>query len=366
MALHRELNTLKHTDVPWMYDVSKCAPQEALRTLDRAFDRFFDRVKLKQAGKHRGPLGSPQRKSKQKGRGRFRLTGSIVVFPGAIQVPRLGRWRLKERGYVPTSGVQVLSVTVSEHGGRWSVSVLVEQVQGVPTNTGPVVGVDLGVKRLATVSDGQIEEHPRHLKKRRKKIKRLQHAVSRKVKGSQNRKQAVQRLAQQHRNVANLRANTWHQLTSRLAKTKSTVVIDDLNVAGMLKNHRRAQASADVGCAEFRRQMGYQARWYGCQVMVAERWFASSCTCSCCGWVDERLTLADRTFICRNPERSECGLVMDRDLNAAINLAQLAESSADSHNACGEGSADGSHWAAVKLPSLKQEPDTRHGLSTFG
>jgi putative transposase len=153
--------------------------------------------------------------------------------------------------------------------------------------------------------------------------------------------------------VANLRANTLHQLTSRLAKTKSVVVIEDLNVSGMLKNHRLAQAIADVGFAEFRRQLEYKAAWYGCRVLVADRWFASSRTCSSCGWEDDALTLADRTFRCH-----QCGLVIDRDLNAAQNLEKLANSSPDSLNACGEGSADGSLWAGVKLPSVKQEPNT--------
>jgi putative transposase len=360
MELHRELNTLKHTAVPWMYEVSKCAPQEALRNLDRAFAGFFRRVQRKKAGQYKGKLGYPQRKSKKRGFGSFRLTGSIIVFPAAIQLPRLGRLRLKERDYLPIGGVKVLSATVSEHAEHWYVSVLVEQEHVAPANRGPVVGVDLGIKHLATLSDGQVEENPRHLKRNLKKIKRLQRAVSRKVEGSQSRKKAVQRLANQHRRVANLRADTLHHLTSRLAKTKSIVVIEDLNVSGMLKNHTLAQAIADVGFAQFRRQLDYKAAWYGCRVFVAARWFASSRTCSCCGWVDEELTLADRTFVCRNPNRADCGLVLDRDLNAAINLAKLADSSTDSQNACGEGGAGASLWAGVKLPSMKQEPDTFH------
>ena len=358
MDLHRELNTRKQTDVPWMYAVSKCAPQEALRNLDRAFGRFFERVQRKKAGKLKGKLGYPKRKSRKKGRGSFRLTGTIVVLPDAIQLPRLGRVRLKEHCYVATSGVKVLSATVSEQAGHWHVSVQVEQEQVVPENAGPVVGVDLGIKRLATLSDGDAEEHPRHLKKRLKKIKRLQRAVSRKVKGSQNRKKAVRKLGAEHRKVANLRANTLQQLTSWLAKTKSVVVIEDLNVSGLLKNHALALAISDVGWGEFRRQVAYKATWYGCRVLVADRWFASSKTCSGCGWVDEELTLADRTVVCRNPARPDCGLVIDRDLNAAKHLEKLAASSADSRNACGEGSAGRGHRAPVKLPSVKQEPNT--------
>jgi putative transposase len=189
-----------------------------------------------------------------------------------------------------------------------------------------------------------------------KKLKRLQRAVTRKPKGSRNRHKAAQRLGTLHRKVANQRANTLHQVTSRLAKTKSIVVIEDLNVAGMLKNHHLAQAIGDVGFGEFRRQLTYKAAWYGCRVLVASRWEPSSKTCSGCGWVDEDLTLADRTFRCE-----DCGLVVDRDLNAAINLAELAKlagSSSERQNACGEESAGLGLTAQVQLSPLKQEPNT--------
>ena len=189
-----------------------------------------------------------------------------------------------------------------------------QQEHNIPANRGPVVGVDLGVKTLATLSDGATEPNPRHLRSCLKKLKRLQRTVSRRQKGSHNRRKAVRRLATLHQRIAHQRANTLHQFTSRLAKTKSIVVIEDLNVAGLLKNHHLAQAIGDVGFGELRRQLSYKAAWYGCQVLVASRWEPSSKTCSGCGWVDEDLTLADRTFCCE-----DCGQALDRDLNAAIN-----------------------------------------------
>jgi putative transposase len=354
--LHRELNALKKTEVPWLYEVSKCAPQEALRNLDAAFTHFFRRGKLKHQGKWRGKLGYPTFKSKKRGLGSFRLTGAIVVLADAIQLPRLGRLHVKERGYLPTAGVKVLSATVSEQAGHWYVSVQVEQEHAVPENTGPVVGVDLGVKALATLSDGTVIPNARPLKRCLKKIKRLQRAVFRKVKGSRNRKQAAQRLSKQYRKIANQRADTLHQITTHLAKTKSAVVLEDLNVSGMLKNHHLAQAIADVGFGEFRRQLTYKAAWYGSRVVLADRWEPSSKTCSGCGWYDATLDLSDRMFHCRNPQGT-CGLVLDRDLNAAINLSKLAGSSSESQNACGEGSAGWSLAVPVKLPSRKQEPN---------
>ncbi len=350
--LHRELNALKKTDVPWMYEVSKCAPQEALRNLENAFAHFFRRCQLKKEGKLRGKVGYPKFKSKKRGMGSFRLTGSIVVCAAAIQLPRLGRLRLKERGYLPISGVKVLSATVSEQAGHWYVSIQVQQEQAIPVNTGPVVGVDLGVKSLATLSDGTVIANPRHLKQRLKKVKRLHRAVSRKVKGSKNRRKAANRLAKLYRKVANQRQNRLHQLTTRLAKTKQVIVIEDLNVSGMLKHHHLAQAIADVGFSEFRRQLVYKAAWYGSRVVLASRWEPSSKTCSGCGWVDENLRLSDRTFHCQ-----QCGLVLDRDLNAALNLAKLAESSSDTVNACGEASAGPRRKTRVKLAPVKQEPN---------
>jgi putative transposase len=165
--------------------------------------------------------------------------------------------------------------------------------------------------------------------------------------------------------VSNQRANTLHQVTTRLAKTKSVIVIEDLHVAGMLKNHHLAQAIGNVGFAEFRRLLTYKANWYGSQVVVVSRWEPSSKTCSGCGWRDGDLELKDRLFVCQNPQQLDCGLVLDRDLNAAINLAKLAGSSSESLNACGEGSTGRGREALVNLSSQagtrsrrKQEPNT--------
>jgi transposase len=210
IALHRELNALKKTQVPWMYSVSKCAPQEALWNLDAAFQQFFRRCALKKQGKWHGTLGYPQFKTKKKGLGSFRLTGRIVVSDRVIVLPRLGRLRLKERDYLPTGDVQILSATVSEQAGHWYVSVQVEEEQAIPENTGSVVGVDLGIKTLATLSDGTVIPNPRHLKRRLKKLKRLQRVVSRRQKGGKNRKKAVKKLAKLHRQIKQQRSNALH------------------------------------------------------------------------------------------------------------------------------------------------------------
>jgi putative transposase len=329
--LHRELNVLKQGELSGMYEVSKCAPQEALRNLDQAYAHFFRRVKERKAGR-KIQAGFPKFKSKKHGLGGFRLTGAIHIYDHAIQLPRLGRLRLKERGYLPVEGVHILSATVSERAERWFVSIQVEkEMPDLMATYQPVVGVDLGILALATFSDGTRIENPRALKRDLGKIKRLQRTVSRRKKGSANREKAVRQLARAHLRVANVRKEALHQVTSRLTKTKSAVVLEDLNVSGMVQNHHLAQAITDAGFYEFRRQMAYKGQWYGCQVILADRFYPSWKRCSQCGHIQATLDLGTRVYICEH-----CGLVIDRDLNAATNLEQLTTGSSPERYACRE------------------------------
>jgi putative transposase len=317
--LHKELNKLKQTDFPWMYETSKCAPQEALRDLDTAYKNFFRRVELKKQGKWKGKLGFPTVKKKSKGIGSFRLTGSIKVFSDAVQLPRLGCLHLHEHAFIPADA-KVLSATVSEQAGRWFVSIQVEEdvEQPAPTATS-AIGVDLGIKTLATLSDGKAFANPRALKHAQKSLRRLERQKSRRKLGGKNRKKTCQKLAKQHARVANIRKDIAHKLTTSLCKNHALVAIEDLHVNGMLKNHKLTQAVSDSTFGEIRRQLQYKAKRYGTYLVVIDRFYPSSKTCSACGWVDEDLSLADRTFICH-----DCGLVIDRDLNAAINILNEA------------------------------------------
>jgi putative transposase len=361
--LHRELNALKATEFPYMYDVSKCAPQEALIDLDNAFKHFFRKVGLKKQGKFRGKSGYPKFKSRKKGIGGFRLTGAIHVFEKSIQLPRLGTLRLKEKLYLPRNA-KIGSATITEQAGRWYVSICVHEEPAEPEPvTGPVIGVDLGVKTLATVSDGREIANPKALRKRLKRLQRLSRWHSRKQKDSANRKKAQRRLARMHARIAHVRQDALHKATAGLvAKNKpsdqrpAVIVIEDLNVSGMLKNRKLSRAIADVGLYEFRRQIEYKARDAGCLVRLISRWEPSSKTCSGCGWLHPDLTLADRVFVCQ-----ECSLTIDRDLNAAQNLAALAYCrrtvSYTGTDAWGQGR---SGFSAMRSETALGEPGTKH------
>jgi len=339
MQLHKDWNQWKKQNIPWWSLSSKCTPQEALRNLERAFKTFFDKCKKKKQGKFKGKVGFPKFKSNHNGVGSFRLTGTIKVFEKAVQLPVLGKLKLKERGYIPTADIKILAATVSERAGRWFVSIQCEQEVPEPiVKPTAVVGIDLGIKTLAVCSDGKTYENPKVLRNNLKQLKHLQRHLSRKVKGSKNRKLVAQKVAKLHLRIANIRKDTIHKMTTDLTKTKSLCVIEDLNVAGMMKNHCLAQAIADLGLGEWRRQMEYKGKLYGCGILVADRYYPSSKTCSACGCIKEDLTLADREWTC-----ADCGTHHDRDRNASTNLENygkiVAVSSTETLNSPMDGQA---------------------------
>jgi putative transposase len=348
--LHRELNALKKAELSWLYETSKCAPQEALRNLDIAYKNFFRRCETGAKVK-----GFPIFKSRKQGIGSFTLTGAIKATATTIQLPRLGILRLEERGYFPVDE-RITSATVSERAGHWFVAIMTNVQPHRKLGT-EVLGIDVGIKTLATVSDGTIYENPKALYAAEKHLRRLQKSVSRKIKGSRNRKKAVARLSRQHYKVSCVRKDAIHKATNVIAKRSAVLGIESLNVSGMIKNHHLAKALADASMSEFHRQLHYKMGWSGGIVVSADRFYPSSKTCSRCGIVKEDLSLLDRVFRC------ECGLEIDRDLNAAINLRNLAvrqvlpDQEAQASKACGEESS-GSNPIRTKLSSKKQEPNT--------
>lgn len=322
--LHRRLNRLKRSDFPWMYEVSKCCMQEALRDLDRAFKNFFRRVKNGEQP------GYPKFKSRYNGIGGFRLTGSIRVEKSRIKLPRLGWLRLKESGYLPKDA-HILSATVSEKAGRWFVSVQVKQEMPESLENDTACGVDVGIKVLATLHDGTQFENPKAFLRLQEQLKRAQRRISRREKGSQNRKKAVKRLRRLHYRIACVRKDAIHKATTAITRQYGVIGIENLNVFGMLKNHCIARTVIDASFYEFHRQLMYKAEWCGGRIIQVDRFFPSSKVCSLCGAKKAELALSERIFHCE-----QCGMTEDRDVNAAVNLKNYTASSAGI-NACGDG-----------------------------
>jgi putative transposase len=298
--LHKWLVALVKPECPWYYEVSKCAPQYALRQLSEAWKQAFKKVKKPPRFKKKGRSDS------------FTVDGSLKVDHFRVKVPVIGWLKTYER--LPTA-CQPKSFTISRTADRWFVS---WKIEIEPTNefkSFNVVGVDLGIKALATLSTGEVFEGAKSYRKYEKKLSRLQWLHRHKERGSNNWKKAQIQIARWHRKIANIRKDTLHKLTTYLAKNHSKIGIEDLKVSGMLANHNLAKAIADMGFYEFRRQIEYKCELYGSKLVVVDRWFASSKTCSNCGTKKETLSLNERVFECGN-----CRFKIDRDLNASINL----------------------------------------------
>ncbi len=244
-------------------------------------------------------------------------------------------------------------VTVSREADRWFASIMVE-TDDIKSVVQPLaaVGIDLGVTTLATLSSGEAIPGPKAHKALLQRLRRTSRALSRKRKGSSNRRKVRAKLARLHARIANIRRDATHKATTMLAKTYRRIGIEDLNVRGMASNRRLARSIMDGGFFEFRRQLEYKARFYGATVVVADRWVPSSKTCSCCGSVKAELALSQRLFHC-----DECGDEAGRDYNAARNLEKLAASLAVS--ACGAERSGVGHKPRVKRASVRQEPDSK-------
>jgi putative transposase len=339
--LQREWYRTKDQTAPWWSENSKEAYKSGLDGLARALKNWSD----SRAGRRRGrPVGFPRFKKKGRTRDACRFTtGPIKVLPDRkhIQLPRIGVLRTHESTRelarrLEQGTARIMAATITRTANRWHVSFTVEVQRHLPISNGEttVVGVDVGIRQLAVLSNGTVVGNPRALQHSLRKLRRLNRQLARRKPESRRREVTRRRLASVHARAVNLRRDALHKLTTRLAIEYGTVVVEQLNVAGMVRNHRLARALSDAGVAELRRQLGYKTTWYGSRLVVADRFYPSSKTCSACGWVKAKLTLAERSFICE-----ACGLRIDRDLNAACNLANLvqhvARSGWETVNACG-------------------------------
>ncbi|NEP07326.1 MAG: IS200/IS605 family element transposase accessory protein TnpB, partial [Okeania sp. SIO4D6] len=275
-------------------------PQQALRDLDRAFKNFLTIPKR----------GFPNFKKKGK-KDSFYLEGSIKIIQGNyIKLPRIGIVKTYE--ILPSCRVK--NVRISKRADNWYISFKYDYQPKPTPKERDVIGVDVGINTLATCSDGTKFANVKAYKQAKKRRTRYQRRVNKKELGSKNRAKAIKKLAKIHKKVADIRADALHKVTTWLAKNHSTIVIEDLNVSGMLKNHKLASAIADCGFYEFKRQLIYKCEWYGSQIVIADRFYPSSQLCSHCGH-RQKMPLHKRTYECSN-----CGFEADRDFNAAINL----------------------------------------------
>ena len=311
-GLCKHFNSIKDELCPWIRQYPYAVTESAFENLGRAFDGFFRRVK-------RGETpGYP--KFKKRGRKDSFALRNVGVFVDGVRLTGIGRVRLKERAYIPADAVYGVYAAISRSADRWFISVLVKEEIEPGYPVGEPIGVDFGIKEIATCSDGTVFENPRILKSAEKKLASLQRELARRKQGGENWKKTRKKVQRQYAKVARTRRHVQHQVSHYVtAQGARAIVLEDLNVSGMVKNHCLAKAINDVGFYELRRQVEYKAEWAGAEVVFADRWYASSKTCSGCGCVNKDLTLSDRIYVC-----PECGFEIDRDLNAALNLARLA------------------------------------------
>jgi putative transposase len=353
--------TKQVTGLVWRHEVSAQVFEEAAVDLGRALAAYRDA----QTGTRKGrPVGFPRRKRRGRCRDSFRLrnkqhsAGGYLIrigegHPRTVTLPTIGTIRVHDdtrrlrrllrpvEHIDPTTGspvvaprAKILFATVSRHGTRWYVSLNVHAPDLHPERRHPTrpvgdryawVGVDRGLAAFAVAASADGVEvgrwaAPKPLARRLGRLRRRSRALSRTRPGSRNRVKTARRLSREHARIANMRRSFLHEVSSQLAKTHSKLAIEDLAVANLLHNRHLARAIGDAGWAELGRQLRYKAGWFGAELVVCDRWFPSTKTCSRCGMVRKRMRLSERIFRC-----DACALVLDRDRNAAANLAAWAE-----------------------------------------
>ena len=317
--LSAKFNSVYKTEYPWVADVHRDCHSRPFLNLQLAFAKFW-----------RGETKYPRFKCKGKAKDSFYVANDQFKIDGnSIRLPRIG-W-VKMRESLRFEG-KIQKAVISRTADHWYASITVEGGFEKMRTKNEVVGVDIGISTAVMISDGTHHKAPKPLKAMQKRYKRKSRELSRKVKGSANHQKARMRLARISERIANVRMDFWHKVTTKLCRENQAVGIEDLNIVGWFRNAKLSRALLDVSVGRFRPMLAYKAELFGTKVVVHDRFYPSSKTCSACGQIRESLPWSKRTFNC------ECGLCIDRDLNAALNLRPTTAGSAGDY-ACGpEGS----------------------------
>lgn len=293
----------KRPEFAWMGELSSKVYQSALADLQDAFSRY-----------RKGLAEHPTFASRKDGQSFavYNGNGKMVVKSGnTIKIPTLGTFRLHE----PIDSSYVTQTfTVTKEGERWFVSFCVDAERLPVVHTKSAIGIDVGIKSFATLSNGEVFDAPKPYKQAKTKLARLQRKAAKQVKGSNNQRKTYNKIRRLHARISNIRKDFLHKLTTYIAKTFAEIHIEDLNVKGMMANHKLSGAIADLGFYEFKRQLTYKAQMYGASLILVDQWFPSSKTCSDCGF-KQPMPLSERIYGC-----PACRMAKDRDLNAAINI----------------------------------------------
>ena len=318
--LKKQFNAIKEDEFPWIYESPRDANSQAFTDLGRAFNNFF----VSCIGKRKGPKISYPKFKKRGKRDSFYVSNDKFSIRrrgkrGVIRLPVIGDVKMFE--HLRFQG-KIMSGRVFRQADKWFIAVNVDiPIELVPhVHPHKIIGVDLGLKTAVVTSQGEVIDSPKPLKRQLKQLRRAARVLSRRTKGGKNREKVRVRLARLHQHIANVRKDFWHKVTTQLCRENQTVVIEDLSIAFILRNKTLARAESDVGLGMFKPMLLYKALAYGGQVVVADRFFPSTQRCSLCGNIktgDERVVLGEAWYSC-----TSCGAVEDRDVNAALNLAQ--------------------------------------------
>lgn len=294
-------------------EVSATALQQAGRNLNAGYSNWFNSLSGKRKGKKLKP---PKFKSKHSGKKSFSLTNQkFSVGSNSIRLEKMGWVNASIDRIIPVEA-KILSITVSQNAsGDYYGSVCVEEEVSLYKHNSEVVGLDVGIKSFVVLSNGVSLDNPKWFRENQAKLKRAQQHLSRKQRGSNHYKRQRVKVARIHQDIANKRSWFLHNVSAALVGHYGTIVVEDLNVAGMVKNHKLSKSILDASWSELFRQLDYKSRWRGRTFVKVDRFYPSSKTCSCCGEVNKDLTLSDRVWTC-----SGCGAIIDRDLNAAVNI----------------------------------------------